>query len=89
MRDLKPENVLLNSSGHAVLVDFGLAKQFPYRGDAKRLPVVVFPDQPPLPEWAGAGAGSLRMQADETERLVLDGAYSFVSHRAAPYHNGF
>ncbi|ORY34907.1 kinase-like domain-containing protein [Naematelia encephala] len=78
VRDLKPENILLNSKGHAVLADFGLSKEFPYRGEPKKLHVVTYPGQPPLPEWAGAGAASSRLMPDGSRRLVVDRADSFV-----------
>ena len=81
MRDLKPENVLLNASGHAVLADFGLAKQFPYRGDAKGIHVEWVSGQPPLREWAGAGVGSSRLQPDGSTKLAMDWAHSFVCIR--------
>ncbi|WVW86748.1 hypothetical protein I302_108802 [Kwoniella bestiolae CBS 10118] len=78
VRDLKPENILLNSKGHAVLADFGLSKEFSYRGDPKPIHVVTYPGQPALPPWAGQGAGSLRTLASGQKKLVVDKAYSFV-----------
>ncbi|OCF46086.1 AGC protein kinase [Kwoniella heveanensis CBS 569] len=78
VRDLKPENILLNTKGHAVLADFGLSKEFSYRGDPKPVHVVTYPGQPELPRWAGAGAGSMRTLASGQQRLMIDKAYSFV-----------
>ncbi|WVF68608.1 hypothetical protein IAT40_003378 [Kwoniella sp. CBS 6097] len=78
VRDLKPENILLNAKGHAVLADFGLSKEFSYRGDPKPVHVVTYPGQPELPPWAGAGAGSVRTLASGQQRLMIDKAYSFV-----------
>ncbi|WWC73525.1 uncharacterized protein I206_107497 [Kwoniella pini CBS 10737] len=78
VRDLKPENILLNAKGHAVLADFGLSKEFSYRGDPKPIHVVTYPGQPELPPWAGQGAGSLRTMASGQKNLMIDKAYSFV-----------
>ncbi|OXB37020.1 AGC-group protein kinase [Cryptococcus neoformans] len=78
VRDLKPENILLNAKGHAVLADFGLSKEFAYRGDPKPIHVVTYPGQKELPVWAGKGAGSYRPQASGGGKLVVDKAYSFV-----------
>ncbi|WVQ96142.1 hypothetical protein IAU59_003245 [Kwoniella sp. CBS 9459] len=78
VRDLKPENILLNAKGHAVLADFGLSKEFSYRGDPKPIHVVTYPGQPELPPWAGAGAGSMRTLASGQQKLMIDKAYSFV-----------
>ncbi|WRT69524.1 uncharacterized protein IL334_006511 [Kwoniella shivajii] len=77
-RDLKPENILLNAKGHAVLADFGLSKEFLYRGDPKPIHVVTYPGQHELPPWAGKGAGSLRELASGQKKLIIDKAYSFV-----------
>lgn len=79
LRDLKPENVLLNSTGHAVLADFGLSKEFGYRGPPEAVHVPWYPGQPVLPVWAGAGAGSWRVDHHGVERLVVDRSQSFVS----------
>ncbi|ODO06945.1 hypothetical protein I350_04306 [Cryptococcus amylolentus CBS 6273] len=78
VRDLKPENILLNAKGHAVLADFGLSKEFPYRGEPKAVHVVTYPGQSALPIWAGKGAGSLRELLSGGTKLVVDKAYSFV-----------
>ncbi|WWD04309.1 hypothetical protein V865_002378 [Kwoniella europaea PYCC6329] len=78
VRDLKPENILLNAKGHAVLADFGLSKEFSYRGEPKPIHVVTYPGQPALPPWAGQGAGSLRTLASGQKKLMVDKAYSFV-----------
>lgn len=83
MRDLKPENILLDSRGHAVLADFGLSRDFGYRGEPKALHVVTYPGQSPLPKWAGQGAASLRDVGNGTKRLVVDRAYSFVGYLTA------
>lgn len=87
VRDLKPENILLNAKGHAVLADFGLSKEFDYRGDPKPIHAVTYPGQAELPAWAGKGAGSYRSQPGGGKKLVIDKAYSFVSPRS-PYLNG-
>ncbi|WWC92991.1 uncharacterized protein L201_007955 [Kwoniella dendrophila CBS 6074] len=78
VRDLKPENILLNAKGHAVLADFGLSKEFSYRGDPKPIYVVTYPGQPELPPWAGQGAGSMRVLPNGQKQLMVDKAYSFV-----------
>ena len=81
MRDLKPENILLNSYGHCVLADFGLSKDFGYRGEPKPLHVVTYPGRGVLPPWAGKGAGSVRLAPRGVKKLVVDRAYSFASCR--------
>jgi len=61
-----------------VLADFGLSKDFGYRGEPKPFHVVTYPGQPELPPWAGKGAASMRTMAHGEKRLVMDKAYSFV-----------
>lgn len=78
VRDLKPENVLLDKLGHAVLADFGLAKEFSYRGDPEPLHVSRYVGEPDLPWWAAKGLGSRRICVSGRERIVYDRARSFV-----------
>ncbi|KAK8849516.1 hypothetical protein IAR55_004850 [Kwoniella newhampshirensis] len=78
VRDLKPENVLLNHQGHAILADFGLSAKFSYRGLPRPMHVVTYARQPVLPYWAGAGAGSIRNVNGVRQKVVMDKAYSFV-----------
>lgn len=61
-----------------MLADFGLSKDFGYRGEPRPFHVVTYPGQPELPPWAGKGAASLRTMAHGEKRLVMDRAYSFV-----------
>jgi protein-serine/threonine kinase len=78
VRDIKPENILLKSDGHAVLADFGLSKQFSYRGQPAAVTIPIYPGQPPLPYWAGAGLGSVRPNYNGRHRVMIDRAESFV-----------
>lgn len=47
-RDLKPENVLISATGHCVLTDFGLSKDFGHRPET---PGSQATGLPPRPHW--------------------------------------
>jgi protein-serine/threonine kinase len=40
--------------------------------------IPVYPGQPPLPYWAGAGLGSVRPNYNGRYRVMIDRAESFV-----------
>ncbi|GAA5863793.1 hypothetical protein JCM3774_001160 [Rhodotorula dairenensis] len=51
-RDLKPENVLISATGHCVLTDFGLSKDFGHDRRARGSEIAGLPPHPHRPQQA-------------------------------------
>ncbi len=77
-RDLKPENALLGADGHIVLVDFGLAAEFPGSQGPLSLKPQWMSDSEPRPSlhhFSSEGAGPLRPAGDTATSFVGTAEY--------------
>lgn len=73
-RDLKPENVLISATGHCVLTDFGLSKDFGHDRKARQSEVAGLP---PRPYWLNQAARSV--STPPSPNWLLDGRETTLS----------
>lgn len=63
--DVKPSNILLNSDGEAILIDFGLSKQYDMSGEqTSSTPVGISHGYAPMEQYKRGGVGTFSPATD-------------------------
>ena len=63
--DIKPDNILVNSSGEAVLIDFGLSKRYDEKGKAtSTTPIGISHGYAPMEQYNPSGVGEFSPAID-------------------------
>ncbi len=63
--DIKPGNIMVDHSGHAVLIDFGLSKQYDFGGDqTSTTPVGISHGYAPMEQYNVGGVSNFSPQTD-------------------------